>query len=296
MSFYHLPNPWNPGYSIPKSVLAEPPGRGTFTTRWLPRRTISQLVPDYLAKPVVRGSSLDGDTIGNGSLGSLAGSTVGEGRVYELEPLGSTPFSKGDPLLQYGKQGAAILLGSVKHLPPQDRPKALKAALDTLDKTLWANVVEKTKKFREKGATPGEALRKAIAASLSNQLGDKFVDLGKRGPRALSGYQATGIFGAVTSVVGGVTGAVQDAAKTAVNKIEKLTCKVASNPSTAAIAGGIAATQGVPPETGATGARVAQTLCGPAATPVVAPASTTPPWLLPAAIGGGALLLVLALK
>ncbi len=51
MSFYHLPNPWNPHYAIPDYVMAEPPGRGTFTTAWLPRRTISELVPDFIAKP-----------------------------------------------------------------------------------------------------------------------------------------------------------------------------------------------------------------------------------------------------
>ena len=52
MSFYHQPHPWNPGYAIPKYVLAEPPGRGTFTTKWLPRGTISDVVPDFLAEPV----------------------------------------------------------------------------------------------------------------------------------------------------------------------------------------------------------------------------------------------------
>ena len=52
MPFYHEPHPWNPGYAIPRYVLAEPPGRGTFTTEGLPRRTISEIRPDYLAKPM----------------------------------------------------------------------------------------------------------------------------------------------------------------------------------------------------------------------------------------------------
>lgn len=51
MSFYHLPHPWNPGYALPEYVQAEPPERGTFTTQWLPRGTISSVVPDYLAVP-----------------------------------------------------------------------------------------------------------------------------------------------------------------------------------------------------------------------------------------------------
>jgi len=52
MAFYHLPNPWNPHYAIPKYVMAEPPGRGTFTTRQLPRGWVDALAPDYIAKPV----------------------------------------------------------------------------------------------------------------------------------------------------------------------------------------------------------------------------------------------------
>lgn len=85
MSFYHLPHPWNPGYAIPKYVMAEPPGRGTFTTTWLPRRTISQLIPDYLAKPV------DQKLLGrrDAQLGSLSGSTLGA-EEYKLVPTGQT--------------------------------------------------------------------------------------------------------------------------------------------------------------------------------------------------------------
>lgn len=52
MAFYHLPNPYDPHYAIPEYVLAEPPGRGTFTTKWLPRGTIPNVVPDAFAKPV----------------------------------------------------------------------------------------------------------------------------------------------------------------------------------------------------------------------------------------------------
>jgi hypothetical protein len=71
MSFYQLPNPWNPGYVIPEYVMAEPPERGTFTTQWLPRGTISTLTPDFLVKP---GRRLLGRTDTN--LGSLSGNTL----------------------------------------------------------------------------------------------------------------------------------------------------------------------------------------------------------------------------
>lgn len=71
MSFYHLPNPWDPHYAIPDYVMAEPPGRGTFTTQWMPRGTIPELVPDFLAKP---GQKLLGR--GDAGLGSLGGDTL----------------------------------------------------------------------------------------------------------------------------------------------------------------------------------------------------------------------------
>lgn len=72
MSFYNLPNPYNPGYAIPEYVMAEPPERGTFTTAWLPRGTISTVVPDFLVKQ--QGKRLLGRN--NADLGSLACSSL----------------------------------------------------------------------------------------------------------------------------------------------------------------------------------------------------------------------------
>lgn len=83
MSFYHLPHPWNPGFAIPKYVMAEPMERGTFTTRQLPRRTISTLPPDYLARPAntlsknKHGSNGSLTKNKHGAVGSLTGSSLG---------------------------------------------------------------------------------------------------------------------------------------------------------------------------------------------------------------------------
>lgn len=94
MAFYQIPNPWNPGYALPDYVLAEPPGRGTFTTAMIPRGTVDVLPPDYLAQPVVAkgddgveartsvtgsGTSLSGHTLDRPTLrgSSLSGSTLG---------------------------------------------------------------------------------------------------------------------------------------------------------------------------------------------------------------------------
>lgn len=105
MPFYHQPHPWNPGYAIPKYVLAEPPGRGTFTTKWLPRRTISQLVPDYLAKPGRKLLGRDDAALGCASVGCgvLGGDSLGADDVLpypggrlEVGPHGSMYETLGD--------------------------------------------------------------------------------------------------------------------------------------------------------------------------------------------------------
>ena len=94
-------------------------------------------------------------------------------------------------------------------------------------------------------------------------------------------------------------GKIGDVIKKTVNQVGKIACKAVKNPSAGAIAGGIAATQGIPPQTGATGVRIASGVCPAGTVPITTPAAAAmgmPSWALPAAIGGGALLLVIALK
>jgi len=144
MSFYQLPHPWNPGFVIPEYVMAEPPERGTFTTQWLPRGTISELVPDYLAKPgrkllgrndagLSGMGSLGGCTLAGSSLAghalrgsSLSGDTLGA-RAYTLMPTGDdieeVPPAKAQEILNPGSSkprsnlkpiaiGAAVIAGA----------------------------------------------------------------------------------------------------------------------------------------------------------------------------------------
>lgn len=81
MSYLQMPHPWNPRYAIPDYVQAEPPGRGAYTTAWLPRGTIDGLVPDYLAKPIpssaAMGFTVGGVAIPNWAL--LGAAAVGAG-------------------------------------------------------------------------------------------------------------------------------------------------------------------------------------------------------------------------
>jgi hypothetical protein len=80
MAFFQIPNPWNPGYALPDYVLAEPPGRGTFTTAMIPRRTVDVLPPDYLAQPEIakKDDGVEARTSVTGSGTTLSGSTLGK--------------------------------------------------------------------------------------------------------------------------------------------------------------------------------------------------------------------------
>ncbi len=217
MSHFQYPHPWDPGFAVPKYVLAEPQGRGTFTTkqeprgtigtvpknrmvynrtRWatpnyaqgrygenplvtkmIPRRTVSLLAPDFFSRPAAVGSVLDGSSLGN------------DFRVG----------SSGDPIRAFGEQGAKQILDKVKRLPRAKRAQGLREALGP---TLNAEVEKKMAAQRAKGVAPKEALRRALAASLANLLGEEFTRLGKTAApvsvELSGGYSATGAASSVT--------------------------------------------------------------------------------------------------
>jgi hypothetical protein len=154
MSFYHLPHPWDPGYAIPEYVKAEPPERGTFTTKWLPRGTISAVVPDFLAQP---GPKLLGR--GDADLGSLGDDTLGHGaQVYSLQPLGG-----GDAVAGYGAKAADWIMSSIGRVPEEYRKPALRALLDAIDPKLWVLIETKGADFSAQGMTAKASLHRAIA-------------------------------------------------------------------------------------------------------------------------------------
>lgn len=124
--FYNFPPSWNPGYATPDYVMAEPPGRGTFTTKWLPRGVINSLEPSFVADPGKKLlgrtdaglGSLSGETIGGSSLSgssitgsSLAGSTLLEdlgAQVYDLVPTSDDATAVDAALAAQRKKHAKI--------------------------------------------------------------------------------------------------------------------------------------------------------------------------------------------
>lgn len=190
MSFYHLPHPWDPGYAIPRYVMAEPPERGTFTTQWLPRGTIPTLIPDYLAKPgqklLGRGDaglgSLGGCTLAGNSLRgtslsgtSLSGDTLAA-QEYHLEPLGGGSTAD---YAAYGRKAARTMIAQAKRLPPQHRARAMKAAMARIDPTLQARAEKHAMIAKRSGMPASAALEHGIARAMTDGVLGELTKVGR---------------------------------------------------------------------------------------------------------------------
>lgn len=194
MSFYKSPA-FNSGYVIPRYVQAEPPERGTITTQWLPRGTIPEVLPDYLAVPknqirqrsTLAKHSLSGSCFDEGTLQghSLAGDTLGA-VAYELEPLGSgkPPLGPSASFSRYGAKVAKDLMARAKRLPTEHRATFMKKTLGAIDKTLPARAEQHARAEQQRGAPAPVALERGIARAVSE---GAITEIGKLGSRARGG-------------------------------------------------------------------------------------------------------------
>lgn len=121
----------------------------------------------------------------------------------------------------------------------------------------------------------------------------------------------TGVLGRISGALRGIGKAIigipegiAEVVKKAGEKLGELACAVVNHPATSAAARGYATSQGAPPQAADVGVDVAKGMCGggqpadagPLPLPPPDTGAGTPSWLLPAAIGGGALVLILALR
>lgn len=159
-------NPWlNSGYDVPKYVEAEPPERGVYTTDWLPRGTISQVIPDYLAVAQRKGSTLaktslsgtcfDEHTLSGHSLGDDTLGNRGNGRGRAA----ANPARAARALLARAKSGAQ-----------------LKQALGAIHRELPARAAQHANAARARGVPAKQALARGITKALS--------EIGSRSPQA----------------------------------------------------------------------------------------------------------------
>lgn len=310
-------HPWNPGYVLPQNVMDEPYGEGVIITKQMPRGTISALQPAYLVGgpgavsgvPAARNGSLGaaggrgsigcaGGSLGSGGRGSLSGTVLDGTSLDNGVDLGGG----GDPIANFGKNAAQLIMTQVKALPANDRVTTLRQILDSLEAGLSDKVATRTEAIQKKtGAGPATAMQQAIADLMSQHYLEQLKKLGATRQTPSTGVLALmgspdGLGGFWGDVWGGISGGaskVGSAAKTVGKGIAGLACKAAGSSAlqAAAGAGGGAA--------GATGAQLATQLCGgksPATDTYVPPVSTGPSIGTIALIGGGLLAAVLLLR
>ena len=198
---YNLPPAWSPGYDLPKNVVDEGLQRRAFVTKQMPRGSYDNPsvgsggydVPQYvLDEGYGQGSyttkwqpdgTYNGPKVKNwlNQHPTVVGSRPmpGGGRQYTVQAMGDdAPMA---PVFeQYGANAANAILASVARLPRHARTRALKATLDTVDKSLWKRTLDIAKRYQAQGATPGQAIRQGLARAMSAGIAVELVDTGLR--------------------------------------------------------------------------------------------------------------------
>lgn len=260
------------GYSLPKNVLDEPLGRGTITTQQLKRRSISQFVPDYLSTRGPGDTTMVAETPGMSGFGTV-----------ELEPAKiRKPGYAGDPISTYGRDAAALIMKRLESVPQKQRTAALRGLFEKIDPQLWTTVAQKAEWLEQNGESPRTALQKAMAASLSDGLMRELVHIGLTGSVQPNGHAGLAAFGC--AALGDTWDDIGNFAKDAGNAVGRVGCRVLNSPAAPVAAGIGAQAAGIPAPVGATGAQLAAAACGPggssstaAATPKFAPVAISRP-------------------
>ncbi len=223
---------------------------------------------------------------------------------------------KNDPIKQFGIKAADHILSVVQEAPVAARAKTLEAILRQIDPTgkFWEQTKELSTKLATKVGSDG--LQAALAAGLADLYLKGLYKAGRGDPsafsgfafggrceecdsrEALSGFALTFANGQpavknISSGLGKIVSAPLNLVNDALTGLSKLACSVSSNPlaQVAANAGGFAIGGPAGAAAAQQGTQVAQSMCA----PPPPPQSTIPSWVIPAAIGGGVLLIGLVL-
>lgn len=224
MAQLRLPHPYDPRFALPGNVLAEPPGRGTLTTVQMPRKTFSSPpsgwtggfhLPEYIAsEPTGRGA---------------VHSHWARRRTIPMKissPLGDVAMSA-DPIALYGHRAAEYLLGTIHDVPPEFRLIALEALLNELDPGLYERVTKRANAYKRRSTSDKEAVRDALASSMSEGMAREMIALGTKGRPSMPSllglgfygpiaYRTAlhGLFGSIKKGIGKVGSAIKGGAKT----------------------------------------------------------------------------------
>lgn len=282
------------GYSLPGYLLREPVGSQAYTTPWLPRGTVSTMKGIKTGLPWKSSAH----TLNSNGLGAL-GST----------DKGTSSVGGGDPIEEYGKKAAALIVADFKAIPLGKRDAELRKLLGQIDPKLYPSFKNEMGRLRDMGVPEAQAYQKGLAVAFTRGLVKEFMKLGKgkkvpapglrKGQVALGAYVGFEAQSNNYQDLGGVWGTITDT----LNKLGGYACDVATHPITPIAAGAAGAYYGGPvgASTATAGAGAAAAACasGEAATTgpgYLAPQRPMPAWALPAILGGGALALIFALR
>jgi hypothetical protein len=230
---YNLPPAWDPGFVMPKNVADEGLERRAFITKWMPRGTYDDstdgtagyMVPQYVKD----------EGIGQGTFttkwqpsGTYNGPKVphwlnqrptvtnvtrlsGGARQVTVQPLGDdAPLPA--RFESYGQQAAQALISRVQNLPLAKRQAALRAIMDTVDKSLWTRTQDIFHRYvREQKIPPANAFPLALARAMSAGIAAEIIQTGLRG----TAPQAKSLLGLGCYGCAAVLGALGDAAPVA---------------------------------------------------------------------------------
>lgn len=208
---FDLPPPWNPGYQLPQNVDDEGLERHAYTTAWAPRGSFDDPKVGY-AGYAVPGYVKD-EGYGRGAMttrwaarGTYYGPTIKHwldkpsARVVGRKPMpggatqlkiqmmagveqavGGAGFA---PITAYGLDAAKALIDTVKMMPPAERKRQLKLALDKIDPKLWSKAESGAEAEAKLGVPADIALERGLGAAMSYGLSAELVALakGKRPP------------------------------------------------------------------------------------------------------------------
>ena len=163
------------GYAVPSYIKEEGIGRGAFTTRWAPRGTyFGPKVKHWIDRPSSR-------VVGRKPMPSGATQLKIQTMAGVEQAFGGAGFA---PITAYGLKTAGALIDTVRMMPPDERKRQLKLALDKIDPKLW-DKAEKGAEAEAKLGVPADiALERGLGAAMSYGISTELVALakGKRPP------------------------------------------------------------------------------------------------------------------
>lgn len=208
MGQWNLPNAWDPGFALPKSVNDEGLERRAFITKMMPRGTYDEtnvgtggyVVPQYIKDEGYGQGAFTTKWQKGGSYGPGVPNWLnqrpkvvserklpGGGKAITIKALGDD-----EPLHpaidEYGQRAATVLIGQVASLPASRRAPALRAIMDKVDKSLWSRTQTIWKRYLSQGMAPAEAFPRALARAMSAGIAAEIVKTGMTGaaPQAKS--------------------------------------------------------------------------------------------------------------